>query len=57
MKKGEEIKYAITKEVSRYSFVEWLESWGINREDWDKFMEAGKNALDGEDKEAWIYKD
>lgn len=52
MKKGEEIKYAIIKEVSRYSFVEWLESWGINREDWDKFMEAGKNALDGEDKEA-----
>lgn len=52
MKKGEEIKYAITKEVSMYSFVEWLKSWGIDREDWDKFMEAGEKALDGEDGEA-----
>ena len=52
MKKGEEIKYAITKEVSRYSFVEWLEEWEIDEADWDKFMEAGKKALDGEDDEA-----
>lgn len=52
MKKGEEIKYAIIKEVSTYSFVEWLESWGIDRADWDKFMEAVEEALDGEDGEA-----
>lgn len=28
MKKGEKIKYAIFKEVSSYSFREWLEVWG-----------------------------
>jgi hypothetical protein len=32
-----------------YSFIEWLESWEIDREDWDKFMKAGEQALDGED--------
>lgn len=46
MSKGEKIKYAIFKEVSRYSFREWLESWEIDKADWDKFMEAGKKALD-----------
>lgn len=51
MKKGAEIKYAITKEVSRYSLVDWLESCEIESEDWDKFMEAGEKALDGEDGE------
>lgn len=52
MKKGAEIKYAITKEVSRYSFVEWLECWEIDRKDWDKFMEAGEKALDRGDGES-----
>ena len=46
MKKGETIKYAITKEVSRYSFREWLETWEIDKADWDKFMEAGRKVLD-----------
>ena len=51
MNKGVRIEYAITKEVSRFSFVEWIEEWGIDEEDWDKFMEAGKKALEGEDGE------
>lgn len=46
MKKGEKIKYAIFKEVSSYSFREWLEVWEIDKADWDKFMEAGRKALD-----------
>lgn len=49
MKKGAKIKYAIIKQVSMYSFIEWLESWEINREDWDNFMKAGEQALDGKD--------
>jgi len=45
MTKGQQIKYAIFKTVSEYSFVDWLETWGIEEEDWDKFMDAGKAAL------------
>ena len=43
--KGQQIEYAIFKAVSEYSFVDWLETWGIEEEDWDKFMDAGKAAL------------
>ena len=48
MNKGEKIKYAIFKEVSKFSFREWLEEWKIDKEDWDKFMEAGEKALNEE---------
>ena len=43
--KGQQIEYAIFKAVSEYSFVDWLETWGIKEEDWNKFMNAGKAAL------------
>jgi len=46
--KGQQIEYAIStifKAVSEYSFDEWLETFGISKEDWDKFMDAGKAAL------------
>lgn len=45
MTKGQQIEYAIFKAVSEYSFVEWLETWGIREKDWKKFMDAGKAAL------------
>lgn len=45
MTKGQQIEYAIFKAVSEYSFVDWLETWGIREKDWKKFMDAGKAAL------------
>lgn len=42
---GETIAYAIFKNVSEYSFIEWLETWGISEEDWNLFIEAGKEAV------------
>ena len=45
MTKGQKIEYAIFKTVSEYSFVDWLETWGIKEKDWEKFMDAGKAAL------------
>lgn len=45
MTKGERIEYAIEKEVCRYSFLEWLEEWEIEKADFEKFMEAGKAVL------------
>lgn len=45
MNTGEIIAYAVFEEVARYSFIEWLEIWGISEEDWDKFMEAGKKVF------------
>ena len=45
MTKGQQIEYAIFKAVSEHSFVDWLETWGISKEDWEKFMNAGKAAL------------
>ena len=45
MTKGQQIEYAIFKAVSEYSFVDWLENWGISKEDWNKFMGAGKAAF------------
>ena len=49
MTKGETIAYALAKEACRYSLTEWLEEWEISSEDFDKFMEAGKAAVDTED--------
>ena len=46
MTKGQRIEYAIFKAVSEYSFIEWLETWGISEEDWEKFMNAGILAID-----------
>jgi len=46
--KGQQIEYAIStifKAVSEYSLDEWLKTWGIKEEDWNKFMDAGKAAL------------
>ena len=48
MTKGETIAYALAKEACRYSLTEWLEEWEISPEDFDKFMEAGKAAVDME---------
>lgn len=45
MTKGERIEYAIKKAVSEYSFRDWLETWDIKKEEWEKFMTAGKEAL------------
>lgn len=45
MNKGENIAYAIFKEVGRWSLEEWLSHWGIKEEDFNKFMEAGEKAF------------
>ena len=50
MDKGETIAYAIFKNVSEYSFINWLEEWGISREEWELFMEAGKTAVNEKQK-------
>lgn len=49
MTSGENIEHAIFKAVSEYSFIEWLENWGIEEDDWDKFMKAGREAIDNVD--------
>lgn len=51
MNKGENIAYAIKKEVSRFSLKEWLEEWGISEEDFGKFMAAGVEKVNEGDKE------
>lgn len=48
MTKGECIEYFIFKKVSEYSLVEWLEEHDILEEDFDKFMKAGREAVDNE---------
>lgn len=45
MTKGETISYAILKEVSRYSFMEWLEEWDINVNEFNIFINAGVKAI------------
>lgn len=45
MTKGEKISYAILKEVSRYSFIDWLKEWGISEEDFNVFINAGTKAI------------
>ena len=49
MTKGENIAYAIKKEVSRFDFMEWLEEWEISQEDFQKFIEAGIKAVNKKD--------
>lgn len=51
MDKGNIIAYAIFKEVSQYSFYGWLEEWGIEEADWDKFIKAGIEVFNNEDSE------
>ncbi len=51
MTKGERISYAINKEVCRFSLVDWCEEWGIDMDDYEKFMEAGEKALPEEEEE------
>lgn len=56
MTNGENIEYAISKCVSEYSFIEWLETWDISRDDWKTFMDAGRTAVDGNKVvKRWIY--
>lgn len=45
LSKGENIAYAIEKEVCRNSFIEWLKEWDIEEEDFYDFMDAGKQAI------------
>lgn len=52
MNKGENIAYAIEKEVSRFSLKEWLEEWGISEEDFDKFIQAGVAAFSEEESDS-----
>lgn len=54
MNKGEKIAYFIFKDVSEYSFMDWLEDREISETDWDKFMEAGKRAFSEGEQEDWI---
>ena len=49
MDKGNKIAYAIFKEVSRFSFYEWLKEWDIEEVDWDKFIKAGVEVFNNED--------
>lgn len=49
MDKGNKIAYAIFKEVSRFSFYEWLKEWDIEEADWDKFIKAGVEVFNNED--------
>ena len=56
MTNGENIKYAIFKSVSEYSFIEWLETWGISRDDWKTFIDAGRTAVDNNWQiKRWVY--
>lgn len=32
--KMETLMYALTKEAARSSFIEWLETWGLNHEEY-----------------------
>lgn len=52
MNKGENIAYAIEKEVSRFSLKEWLKEWGISEEDFDKFIQAGVAAFSEEESDS-----
>lgn len=41
MKTSETIAYAIQKECSRFSLVEWCEEWGFTLEQFKQFLQAG----------------
>ena len=49
--KGEWIAYLIKKELGRQSLVEYLEDNGIEMTDFEKFLEAGINAVYNEVKQ------
>ena len=51
MTNGENILEAIFDEVARFSFLDWLNDHDISEVDFGKFMEAGKKAVDEEEKE------
>lgn len=46
MTKGEQIAYAIEKEMCRNSLEELLEYWEISYEDYEKFIQAGIHGVD-----------
>ena len=46
MNKAETITYAIRKECSRDSLVEWCKTWGITIDEFIKFLELGRKAFD-----------
>ena len=48
MTKAETIKYAIKKECCRYSLIEWCNEWGFTVEEFERFLELGKEAFDNE---------
>jgi len=52
MNKGVHIAYAISKEVCRDSFYEWLKTWEIKREDFDKFIQSGVAAFSEEESDS-----
>ena len=41
MTKSENIAYAIEKECSNYSLIEWCKEWGFTLEDFEKFLSYG----------------
>lgn len=41
MTKSEKIAYAIQKECSNYSLIEWCEEWDFTLEDFEKFLSYG----------------
>lgn len=41
MKTSETIAYAIQKECSRFSLVEWCEEWGFTLEQFERFLQVG----------------
>lgn len=49
MTKGETIEYAIQKECSSWSLVEWCENWEITIDDFKEFLRLGKEAFDAKD--------
>ena len=45
MTKAETIAYAIKKECSRYSLIEWCEEWGFTVDDFKKFLNCGEKGF------------
>ena len=48
MSKAETIAYAIKKECQMYSLVAWCESWDITPDEFDRFLELGREAFERE---------
>ena len=45
---GERIAYAIQKQCSEFSLVDWCEWWGFTIEDFKRFLEGGKKEFEEE---------